>query len=129
VFLFFQAVEALVKKLKNKKNHPDAIADLEHALSHHGQEPSKCITIPRSQDGRLQVSHRKGLPHVIYCRVWRWADLQSHHELKAEPCCEFPFDATTNKDVCINPYHYQRVESSGAFSHFFCRFFFNLRIK
>ena len=86
----------------------------------------------------LQVSHRKGLPHVIYCRVWRWPDLQSHHELKvhhtcphqsdqstnllrpgvqlaqhypqALDICEFPFTAK-QKDVCINPYHYKRVES------------------
>ena len=61
----------------------------------------------RSLDGRLQVSHRKGLPHVIYCRVWRWPDLQSHHELKAESCCKYPFNAK-QKDVCINPYHYTR---------------------
>jgi len=101
-----KAVGALVKKLKKK---PGAIEDLERALSCPGQE-SKCITIPRSLDGRLQVSHRKGLPHVIYCRVWRWPDLQSHHELKAEPCCKYPFTAK-QKDVCINPYHYTRVES------------------
>jgi len=47
---------------------------------------------------------------VIYCRVWRWPDLQSHHELKALDICEFPFTAK-QKDVCINPYHYKRVES------------------
>ena len=40
-----------------------------------------------------QVSHRKGLPHVIYCRVWRWPDLQSHHELKALDFCKYPFNA------------------------------------
>lgn len=58
----------------------------------------------------LQVSHRKGLPHVIYCRVWRWPDLQSHHELKPLESCQFPFSAK-QKEVCINPYHYKRVES------------------
>lgn len=57
-----------------------------------------------------QVSHRKGLPHVIYCRVWRWPDLQSHHELKPLETCQFPFTAK-HKEVCINPYHYKRVES------------------
>jgi hypothetical protein len=60
----------------------------------------------------LQVSHRKGLPHVIYCRVWRWPDLQSHHELKPMENCRFPFSAK-QKEVCINPYHYKRVESPG----------------
>ncbi|XP_036407436.1 mothers against decapentaplegic homolog 1-like [Megalops cyprinoides] len=101
-----KAVDTLVKKLKKKKG---AMEELERALSCPGQ-PSSCVTIPRSLDGRLQVSHRKGLPHVIYCRVWRWPDLQSHHELKALDCCEFPF-GSKQKEVCINPYHYKRVDS------------------
>lgn len=101
-----KAVDCLVKKLRKR---PGAIQDLERALSC-PEEPSKCITIPKSQDGRLQVSHRKGLPHVIYCRVWRWPDLQSHHELKALDICEHPFGAK-QMEVCINPYHYIRVES------------------
>ena len=50
------------------------------------------------------------MPHVIYCRVWRWPDLQSHHELKPLELCEFPF-SSKQKEVCINPYHYKRVES------------------
>lgn len=101
-----KAVDSLVKKLKKKKG---AIEDLERALSHPNEE-SNCVTIPRSLDGRLQVSHRKGLPHVIYCRVWRWPDLQSHHELRPIETCQFPFSAK-QKEVCINPYHYKRVES------------------
>nr|ACU12852.1 Smad1 [Paracentrotus lividus] len=101
-----KAVDSLVKKLKKKKG---AMEELERALSRPG-ELSKCVTIPRSLDGRLQVSHRKGLPHVIYCRVWRWPDLQSHHELKALDCCDYAF-GKKQKEVCINPYHYKRVES------------------
>ncbi|RUS90293.1 hypothetical protein EGW08_001982 [Elysia chlorotica] len=101
-----KAVDSLVKKLKKTKG---ALEDLEKALS--CKDPStKCVTIQRSLDGRLQVSHRKGLPHVIYCRVWRWPDLQSHHELKPLDTCCFPFSAK-QKEVCINPYHYRRVES------------------
>ena len=67
-----------------------AIEDLERALRIGGQDANQvtpCVTIPRSLDGRLQVSHRKGLPHVIYCRVWRYPDLQSHHELKPQHFC------------------------------------------
>ncbi|XP_065211035.1 protein mothers against dpp isoform X2 [Planococcus citri] len=101
-----KAVESLVKKLKKNKS---GYEELVRALSFPGQ-PSKCVTIPRSLDGRLQVSHRKGLPHVIYCRVWRWPDLQSHHELKPMENCQYPFSAK-QKEVCINPYHYRRVES------------------
>lgn len=101
-----KAIDSLVKKLKKRKG---ALEDLERALSM-PNVPSKCVTIPRSLDGRLQVSHRKGLPHVIYCRVWRWPDLQSHHELKPLDVCEYPF-STKQKEVCINPYHYKRVES------------------
>lgn len=97
-----KAVDVLVKKLKKE---PHSLENLERALSRPG-EPSQCVTIPKSQDGRLQVSHRKGLPHVMYCRVWRWPDLQNHHELRAEPFCQYPFSSKQSK-ICINPYHYQ----------------------
>ena len=73
---------------------------------------TKCVTIPRSLDGRLQVSHRKGLPHVMYCRLWRWADLQSHHELRAVETCTYAFNLKRDF-VCVNPYHYLRVETPG----------------
>ncbi|MEQ2278025.1 Mothers against decapentaplegic 2, partial [Xenotaenia resolanae] len=63
-----------------------------------------------SLDGRLQVSHRKGLPHVIYCRLWRWPDLHSHHELRAIDTCQYAFNLKKD-EVCVNPYHYQRVET------------------
>nr|CAD7197925.1 unnamed protein product [Timema douglasi] len=63
----------------------------------------------RSLDGRLQVSSRKGLPHVIYCRLWRWPELQSHHELRALDSCEYAFNLKRD-EVCVNPYHYQRIE-------------------
>ncbi|BFZ09566.1 hypothetical protein BsWGS_12605 [Bradybaena similaris] len=101
-----KAVDSLVKKLKKMKG---ALEDLEKALAFKSPH-TKCVTIPRSLDGRLQVSHRKALPHVIYCRVWRWPDLQSHHELKPLETCQYPFSAR-EKDVCINPYHYRRVET------------------
>ncbi|XP_028397448.1 mothers against decapentaplegic homolog 1-like [Dendronephthya gigantea] len=101
-----KAIESLVKKLKKNKG---ALEELEKALSN-PNVPAKCVTIARSLDGRLQVSHRKGLPHVIYCRVWRWPDLQSHHELKPLDICEYAF-GKKQKEVCVNPYHYRRVES------------------
>lgn len=85
-----------------------------------GRTPAKCTPLflftpprpDRSLDGRLQVSHRKGLPHVIYCRLWRWPDLHSHHELRAMELCEFAFNMKKD-EVCVNPYHYQRVETPG----------------
>ena len=50
-----KAVDALVKKLKKTKG---AIEALETALSNPGQV-TKCVTIPRSLDGRLQVRLNK----------------------------------------------------------------------
>lgn len=102
-----KAVDSLMKKLKTKR---EALEDLEYALSNPNQ-PSKCVTIPRSLDGRLQVSHKKSLPHVIYCRVWRWPDLQSHHELKPVEYCQFSFNAKQS-EVCINPFHYERIDTA-----------------
>ncbi|XP_072032885.1 mothers against decapentaplegic homolog 3-like isoform X1 [Amphiura filiformis] len=120
-----KAVKSLVKKLKKT----GGLDELEKAISTQ-DTGTKCITIPRSEhvasgtlflphpshpkaaslDGRLQVSHRKGLPHVIYCRLWRWPDLQSHHELKQVDNCEYAFHLKKD-EVCVNPYHYTRVET------------------
>lgn len=49
---------------------------------------------------------------MIYCRLWRWPDLQSHHEVRPIEGCEFAYHLKKDQ-VCINPYHYGRVEAPG----------------
>ncbi|OXU24468.1 hypothetical protein TSAR_000250 [Trichomalopsis sarcophagae] len=103
-----KAVKSLVKKLKKSAG----LDELEKAITTQSCN-TKCITIPRPSPGGVGdngVQRGKGLPHVIYCRLWRWPDLQSHHELRAIEHCEYAF--TQKRDeVCVNPYHYQRIQS------------------
>lgn len=47
---------------------------------------------------------------MIYCRLWRWPDLKSHQELRAIDTCHYAFNLKRD-EVCINPYHYQRIEA------------------
>ena len=101
-------VEAFCKKLKRDET---MLNELERALSRPGF-PSGCVTIPRSTDGRVQVSNRKGYPHVISCQLWRWPDLRNGRELRAIDSCEFAY-FRDKREVCINPYHYVRVEIPG----------------
>uniref|UniRef100_A0A674P9I6 Mothers against decapentaplegic homolog n=1 Tax=Takifugu rubripes TaxID=31033 RepID=A0A674P9I6_TAKRU len=87
-----KAVKSLVKKLKKTGQ----LDELEKAITTQNIN-TKCITIPRSLDGRLA-----GVPQN------RPSPL--HHELRAGELCEYAFH-TKKDEVCVNPYHYQRVET------------------
>lgn len=85
---------------------------------------------PINGDSGGIATHRKGLPHVVYCRLWRWPDLQvssnfrkityrnhsnyihfqSQHELKPLEHCEFAYHSRKD-EICINPYHYIKIEN------------------
>lgn len=104
-----KAVKSLVKKLKKG----NGLEELEKAITTQDSN-TKCITIStvRSEKGELG-NRSKGLPHVIYCRLWRWPQLQSHNELRAIDTCTFAFNLKRDQ-VCVNPYHYQRIHGQGA---------------
>uniref|UniRef100_A0A1I7X8P8 Mothers against decapentaplegic homolog n=1 Tax=Heterorhabditis bacteriophora TaxID=37862 RepID=A0A1I7X8P8_HETBA len=101
-----KAIDSLVRKLKDKRVELDALIT---AITSSGKQPTICVTIQRSLDGRLQVAGRKGVPHVVYARIWRWPNV-SKNELVLSMCV-IPMD---HQDfICVNPYHYERVVSNG----------------
>ncbi|XP_030378373.1 mothers against decapentaplegic homolog 3 [Scaptodrosophila lebanonensis] len=101
-----KAVKNLVKKIKKNAQ----LEELERAISTQNCN-TRCVTVPRSKPAATGESLRKGLPHVIYCRLWRWPDLQSQNELKPLDHCEYAFHLRKD-EICINPYHYKKIELS-----------------
>nr|AID23678.1 smad2/3 [Hofstenia miamia] len=103
--------EKIVKSLYKRIRKNNMYSELEKALTSSGHLETQCVTIPRSQDGRLQIQTRKFFPHIIYCRLWRFPDLVNPQELRAVSTCQYAFELKRD-EVCVNPYHYNRVSSS-----------------
>uniref|UniRef100_A0A8C9Q6G8 Mothers against decapentaplegic homolog n=1 Tax=Spermophilus dauricus TaxID=99837 RepID=A0A8C9Q6G8_SPEDA len=106
-----KAVKSLVKKLKKTGQ----LDELEKAITTQNVN-TKCITIPRwgplEDQGEAPAlpPGAAGAAGRGWARKRRRPDLHSHHELRAMELCEFAFNMKKD-EVCVNPYHYQRVET------------------
>lgn len=103
-----KAIRGLVKKLKK-----GALDELLKAIAN--QDPStKCVTLPNTRNEKtdnLPGTRNKALPHLVYCRIWRFPQVQSSNELQSVENCLYGF-AFKRELICVNPYHYQLVSTT-----------------
>ncbi|KAF0292168.1 Mothers against decapentaplegic 4 [Amphibalanus amphitrite] len=92
----------------------DACLSIVHSLMCHrqgGESEEFARKAIESLVKKLKVAGRKGFPHVVYAKIWRWPDLHKN-ELKNAKFCPLAFELKADV-VCVNPYHYERVVSAG----------------
>uniref|UniRef100_A0A670K241 Mothers against decapentaplegic homolog n=1 Tax=Podarcis muralis TaxID=64176 RepID=A0A670K241_PODMU len=100
--------ENAVKTLVRKTHLSKQLGELEKAIS--TQNPgTKCITITRPLFEQMYASCGNNFPHTLFCRLWRWPEVQSHDDLRSMETCANAYKKQKSK-VCVNPYHFEKVE-------------------
>ena len=57
----------------------------------------------------------QSMSHVVYCRLFRFPDLLTHHQLRPTANCQHPFNKYKSQEqICINPFHYNLVSAREA---------------
>ncbi|KAK7933605.1 hypothetical protein WMY93_004501 [Mugilogobius chulae] len=107
-----KAVKILVKKLKKTGQ----LDELEKAIATQNCN-TKCVTIPSNCSEIWGLNTPNTIEQwdtsactTIPTKPGPWMGVSSHHELRAIEACEYSFHLKKD-EVCINPYHYQRVET------------------
>ncbi|KAA0198987.1 hypothetical protein HAZT_HAZT008138 [Hyalella azteca] len=109
-----QAIKSLVKKLKK----PDELEAPQSAPKDRSQanDPSQSNAQSKIEDCRYVVKGKKGYPHVIFSKIFRWPDIKINEKDKLKQAeqagCNFAFNLN-GEQVCVNPYHYERVVAPG----------------
>ncbi|KAI6660902.1 Smad2/3 [Oopsacas minuta] len=95
--------EKVIKMLIKK--HKKSVGELEKVLT------SKNPCTPCIPTTKICTTKSHSLHHssFVFCKIWRWADLQSVHELKSIDKCNYSSYKTPD-EACANPYHYVRIE-------------------
>lgn len=103
-----RTVQNLLKNLQAPQLEALALA-----VDSQGAEPAPCILLPADLL-RLGRGSPALPPHVLFCQLYRWADLRTAQELRPLPTCT----TKENQLTCINPFHYTRLFKPGEFLYF-----------
>ncbi|KAM6981066.1 mothers against decapentaplegic homolog 6a [Aplochiton taeniatus] len=92
---------AFLKKIKEKLL--DALLE---AVESKGGMSSECVLVPQTE---LRLGGHPVSPQYLFCKLYRWTDLQHTAQLKALCHCQSFGRESDNTTACCNPFHYSRL--------------------